>query len=70
VWVLAIVMAGDAAAVRKSVVDLYQAHGFTVDPHAYIPVILSSAAYKISVTMFARDHSPTETDVALQVTRR
>jgi hypothetical protein len=69
-WILAILMAGDVPAVRASVVNLYRPHGFTVDPHSDIPLILTSAAYSISVQMMARDHSPGETNVALQLTKR
>jgi hypothetical protein len=67
VWVLAILAQGDATVVRKTLVDLYVAHGFTVEAAAAIPTILTSPAYMISIHMFPRDHSASETDVVLQV---
>jgi hypothetical protein len=50
-------MDGDAPAVRASLIRLYQGHGFTVDPNAYIPIILTTATYTIRVAMFPRDHA-------------
>jgi hypothetical protein len=68
VWVLGILMNGDATAVRTSLVQLFQGHGFTVDPVADIPIILTSPTYTIRVAMFPRDHAA-QTNVALTLTR-
>jgi len=62
-------MNGDATAVRASLIRLYQAHGFTVNPVAVIPTILTSATYTVRVAMFPRDHSA-ETIVVMTVTTR
>jgi hypothetical protein len=69
VWVLGILMNGDATAVRSSLIALYQVYGFTVDPFAFIPTILTSATYVIRVAMFPRDHGA-QTLVALTLTTR
>ena len=62
-------MDGDATAVRASLVRLFGGHGFTVDPVAETPIILTSATYTIRVSMFPRDHSA-QTDVAITLTSR
>jgi len=69
VWVVGALMDGDATAVRASLVQLFGGHGFTVNPVAETPIILTSATYTIRVSMFPRDHSA-QTDVAITLTSR
>jgi hypothetical protein len=42
-------------------------YGFTPDPEARIPTILTGAGYTITVHLAPRDHSAAETNVVVQV---
>jgi hypothetical protein len=58
---------GDSDQARRSVIDRYRPYGFTPDPDARIPTILTGAGYTITVHLAPRDHSAAETNVVVQV---
>ena len=66
-WVLAVVMPGDASAVRQRMASVYGGAGFTPDSGGFI---LRRPGYVITLAMDPRDHSATATNVSFQLVRR
>jgi hypothetical protein len=67
VWVVTALFNGDSDQGRRSIIDRYRPYGFTPDPEARIPTILTGAGYTITVHLAPRDHSAAETNVVVQV---
>ncbi|MEA2148237.1 MAG: hypothetical protein QOD69_67 [Solirubrobacteraceae bacterium] len=64
-WTVQLLVGGSAAAVQRSTESFYLAAGFTRDGNA----IVRRGSERITILAAARDHSPTETNLTLGVTR-
>jgi hypothetical protein len=62
-WSVSILVRGSAAEAHAGTVAFYQAHGFAADTDS----ILHNAAHQVTIVVENRDHSPTQTFVAIGV---
>lgn len=67
-WSMSILAAGSAPDVKRAMVQLYTAHGFSTDAPDAIPVTLKDGRYTVSVLVENYDHSAVETLLSLNVT--
>ncbi len=68
-WSVNLLVPGPEPTVIARVVALYTAHGFTADPHANIPRILTKGALTVTVYWRAHDHSGESTEVLISLVK-
>jgi hypothetical protein len=64
-WSVLLLVRGAAAPAHRAAIDFYRAHGFAADTDS----IVHRGAYRITVVVENRDHSPNETFLAIALTQ-
>ncbi len=70
VWLLVITEKGSISQVRANVIRLYTTHGFVNKPQATSLIVLQNRSYRVTVLLYAHDHSNSATDMRLEVDKR